>query len=137
MAILTLAAVSVVTAAPAGAVTGTVQFPRPATLVEHGLEVDVPVTVAVTCDEGYDLAIINVFVSQARGTAAVFGQGQSSPVSCAGEPQNLTVQVFGGVYHGGSALATAAVMQCRSEPDFGLTCAETQLIGRATIRIRG
>jgi hypothetical protein len=137
LAILTLAAVLVVTAGPATAATGSVQFPGKATRVAHGVALDVPLTVSVTCDEGFELAVVGVFVTQARGTAVVSGSGQSSTFTCTGETQNITVRVFGGVFHGGRALATAVVQQCRFEEGFGLVCTQTDIIINEEIQIRG
>jgi hypothetical protein len=136
VAILTLAAVLVVTAGPASAATGSVQFGT-ATRVANGVALDVPLTVSVTCDEGFDLAIVNLFVSQARGASVVSGEGRSSTITCTGETQNLTVRVFGGVFHGGTALANALVLQCRFEEGFGLVCTQTDIFVSEEIKIRG
>jgi hypothetical protein len=136
MAILTLAAVLVLAAGPAGAATGSLQVGPTATLVALGVALDVPVTASLTCDEGFDSGIVDVTVLQARGTAEVFGEGQSAPFACTGETQNLTVRVFGGVFHGGPALASAVVLQCQGVGQ-NLTCSFTDIRVNPQIIIRG
>jgi hypothetical protein len=134
--VLGLAAAVVATAGPASAATGSVQVGPTATLVANGVALDVPVTVSVTCDEGFDSGIVDVFVSQARGTVAISGEG-SGGFTCSGQTQQLVVRVFGGVYHGGPALATAVVLQCRVEEGFGEVCYYTDITVNQEIMIRG
>ena len=136
VAIVALAAVLVVTAGPATAATGSVDFGGTATRVANGVALDVPLTVSLTCDEGFDLAIVNLVVSQARGASVVSGSGQSSTFTCTGETQNITVRVSGGVFHGGPALATATVLQCGFQ-ELGLVCFLTGITVSEEIRIRG
>jgi hypothetical protein len=137
-AILTLAAVLVVTAGPANAATGSVQIGPTATLVTGGLALDVPVTVTLTCDEGFDSGLVQVFVRQARGTSVNFGEGSASFADCTGETQTFTVRVFGGVlFHGGRALASATLLQCGFNPDFGAFCSFTDISTNREIMIRG
>jgi hypothetical protein len=136
VAFLTLAAVLVVTAGPASAATGSVQVGPKATLVAHGVALDVPVTISLSCDEGFDVGLVDLFVVQARGTSVVFGSGQAT-FACTGETQNLTVRVFGGVFHGGTALATASLLQCRFEAGFGLVCYRTDISTNEEVMIRG
>jgi hypothetical protein len=137
VAILTLAAVLVVAAGPATAATGSVEFGGTATRVANGVALDVPLTVSLTCDEGFEFGAVDVSVTQPRGTSVVFGSGQSSTFACTGETQNITVRVFGGVFHGGPALATAVVQQCRFEEGFGLVCTQTDISSSEEIIIRG
>jgi hypothetical protein len=138
VAILTLAAILVVTAGPANAATGSVQVGPTATLVAGGTALDVPVTISLTCDEGFDSGIVDVFVTQARGTLAVSGLGTAS-FACTSETQNLTVRVFPfiGVFHAGPALANAALQQCRFEAGFGEVCYSTGISTSEVIMIRG
>jgi hypothetical protein len=100
------------------------------------LAVDVPVTVSLTCDEGFDFGVVDVFLSQARGTSAAFGSAESGPVACTGETQNLTVRVFGGVFHGGQALAGATVLQCQGVSP-NAVCEFTDIRTSQEIKIRG
>jgi hypothetical protein len=137
VAMLTLAAVLVVTVGPATAATGSVDFGDTATRLANGVALDVPLTVSVTCDEGFELAVVNVSVAQARGTSVISGSGQSSTFACTGETQNITVRVFGGVFHGGPAVATASVLQCRFVEGFGLVCTQTDINNSEEIIIRG
>src|SRR5918995_4561798 len=113
VAILAVAAVLVVTVLPATAATGSVDLGGTATRVANGVALDVPLTVSLTCDEGFEFGAVSVAVTQSRGTSVVFGSGQSSTFTCTGETQNITVRVFGGVFHGGPAVATAVVQGCR------------------------
>jgi hypothetical protein len=133
---LTLAAAVVATAGPASAATGSVQVGSTATLVATGVAVDVPVVVSLTCDEGFDSGVVDVFVAQARGTAAISGEGQAT-ISCTGETQKVVVRVFGGVFHGGPALANATLLQCRFEEGFGQVCYFTDISTSEEILIRG
>jgi hypothetical protein len=136
-AILILASVLVVTAGPASAATGSVQVGPTATRIAGGVALDVPVTVSLTCDEGFDSGLVDVAVVQARGTSRVFGEGTAS-FACTGETQNLTVRVGGGVFHGGSALAYAILLQCGFDPDFGaVVCSFTDISTSEVIMIRG
>ena len=138
VAILTLAAVLVLAAGPAGAAAGSIQVGPTARLVALGVALDVPVTVSLTCDEGFDSGIVDVTVLQARGTAEVFGEGQSATFACTGETQSLAVRVFasGGVFHGGPALANAVALQCQGVGQ-NLTCSFTDIRVNRQITIRG
>jgi hypothetical protein len=138
-AILVLVAILVVTAGPANAATGSVQVGQTATLVEGGTALDVPVTVSLTCDEGFDFGVVDVFVMQALRDTRVLGQGQSAPFACTGETQNLTVRVFsGGVFHRGPALANAVILECGFDPDFGdILCSRTDISTSEVIVVRG
>jgi hypothetical protein len=138
VAILTLAAVLVVTAGPASAATGSIQVGPTATLVANGAAVDVPLTVSLTCDEGFDSGVVNVFVTQTRGTSVVSGSAESGSFACTGETQNLTVRAFGGPFHGGPALVNATLLQCGFDPDFGaVVCSFTDISTSEEILIRG
>jgi hypothetical protein len=137
VAIVALAAVLVVTAGPATAATGSVDFGGTATRVANGVALDVPLTVSLTCDEGFEFGVVSVLVTQARGTSVITGSGQSSAFTCTGETQNITVRVSGvGVFHGGPALATATVLQCGFQ-ELGLVCFLTGITVSEEIRIRG
>jgi hypothetical protein len=137
VAMLTLAAVLAVTAGPATAATGSVEFGATATRVANGVALDVPLTVSLTCDEGFEFGEVNVAVTQARGTSVVSGSGQSSTFACTGETQNITVVVSGGVFHGGPALGSATILQCLFVEGFGLVCTQTDIFINEEIRIRG
>jgi len=84
--IVALATVLVVTAGPAGAATGSVQVGPTATRVAGRVALDVPVTVSLTCDEGFVVGLVDVSVVQARGTELIFGAGQAT-FACTGETQ--------------------------------------------------
>jgi hypothetical protein len=133
--VLALAAVLVLTAGPVGAATGSVQVGPTATRVVLGVAVDVPVTASLTCDEGFDVGLVDVFVVQARGTSLITGSGQTT-FACNGETQNLTVRAGGGVFHGGPALVTATLLQCQGV-GANLTCFFTDISTSEEIRIRG
>jgi hypothetical protein len=136
-AIVTFAAILVVTAGPANAATGSVQVGRTATLVAGGVALDVPVTITLDCDEGFDSGVVQLFVTQARGASVVSGEGAGS-FACTGETQTITVRAFGGVFHGGRALANAILLQCRFDPDFGaVVCFFTDISTSQEIMIRG
>jgi len=133
--IVALATVLVVIAGPAGAATGSVQVGPTATRVVLGVALDVPVTVSLTCDEGFDVGLVDVSVVQSRGTELIFGAGQAT-FACTGETQDLTVRVGGGVFHGGPALVNATLLQCQGE-GANLTCFFTDISTSEEIRIRG
>jgi hypothetical protein len=137
VAIVAVAAVLVVTAGPATAATGSVDFGGTATRVANGVALDVPLAVSLTCDEGFESGVVSVSVTQARGTSVISGSGQSSTFTCTGETQNITVRVFGGVFHGGRAVATGTVLQCRFQEGFGLVCTQTDITSSEEIIIRG
>jgi hypothetical protein len=124
-----------VTAGPASAVTGSVQAGPTATLVAHGVALDVPVTFTLTCDEGFEFGVVSLFVTQARGVSVVSGSSEET-FTCTGETQTITVRVFGGVFHGGTAVANARLLQCRVEEGF-LTCSQTDISSSDVIMIRG
>jgi hypothetical protein len=134
--VLTLAAAAVATAGPASAATGSVQVGPTAKLVANGVAVDVPVVVSLTCDEGFDSVFVDVFVSQARGTARISGEGWAT-IPCTGETQDVVVRVGGGVFHGGPALVYATLLQCRLEEGFGQVCYFTDISTSEEILIRG
>lgn len=137
LAILTVVTVLAVTAGQAAATTGSVQFPGPATRIAQGVALDVPVSVSVTCDEGYTLFYIQLGVGQARGNVGVSGSGFSPLFPCDGTVQNFTQRVTGGIFHAGTALATAVVEECQANPDFGYVCIQTDIIVSQVIKIRG
>jgi hypothetical protein len=133
--VLALATVLVVVAGPAGAATGSVQVGPTATRVALGVAIDVPLTVSLTCDEGFDVGLVDVFVQQSRGSTQITGSGQAT-FACTGEPQTLTVRVStGGVFHGGPALVTATLLQCQGV-GADLTCFFTDISTSEEIRIR-
>jgi hypothetical protein len=135
VAISALAAVLVLTAGPAGAATGSVQVGPTATSVANGVAVDVPLTISLTCDEGYDVGAVDLTVAQARGTSLITGSGFTT-FACTGETQNLTVRAGGGVFHGGPALVSASLLQCQGV-GADLTCFFTDITTSEEIRIRG
>jgi hypothetical protein len=137
VALLTLVVVLFVTAGSASAATGTIQVGS-ATLVARGAAVDVPVTVSLTCDEGFTSGIVQLFLSQAQGRTLATGEG-STQVSCTGETQTVTIRVFASSapFHGGSAIANATLLQCLVDPDFGLVCSFTDIRTSQVIRITG
>lgn len=137
VAVPALAAIFLLGAAPAGAITGSVQFTGPATLVAHGVAIDVPATASATCDAGYDFAILDIVVTQSRGTIGAYGESQSAAFPCDGQPHNLTTRLPGGIFHGGIALASAFILQCGGDPEFGLSCAYTDVHANQEIKIRG
>jgi hypothetical protein len=132
VAIVSLLAILVAVAGPAGAATGSVQLAPRARSVALGVALDVPVTVSLTCDEGFDSGSVDVVVTQ----SLVRGRGESAPFACTGETQNLTVRVFGGVFRPGSALASAELLECVGS---GITraCLFTDISTSREIRILG
>jgi hypothetical protein len=136
VALLALVAVLFVTAGSARAATGTIQVGS-ATLVARGAAVDVPVAVSLTCDEGFDTGLIQLGVSQAQGRTLAGGEG-AALVSCRGETQVVTVRVFASSapFHGGSALASARLLQCQSVGG-ELFCSPTGIGTSQEFRIRG
>jgi hypothetical protein len=135
VAILTLVAAGVVVAVPAGAATGSVQVGPTAALVANGVALDLPVTISLACDEGFTSGVVDVFVTQARGTEVIFGEGIAS-FTCTSEAQRLDVRVFGGVFHGGPALGAATLLQCRFEEGCGTVCYYTGISTNGEILIR-
>jgi hypothetical protein len=135
VAILGIAAVVAVTAGPASAATGSVQVGPTANIVARGVALDVPVTVSLTCDEGFDVGLVDLSVLQARGTAVIFGSGQQT-FTCTGVTQTVTVRAFGGVFHGGTALVTAGLLQCFNDAG-GLFCSRTDITTNEETQIRG
>jgi hypothetical protein len=135
VSILGIAAVVVVTAGPASAATGSVQVGT-ATRVAGGVALDVPVTVTLVCDEGFDVGAVDLSVSQARGTSVISAQGQRT-FPCTGDTQTVTVRVGGSnVFRGGTALAVASLQQCQ-DTEFGLLCASTGIFVSQEFKIRG
>jgi hypothetical protein len=131
-----LAALLVLAAGPAGAVTGSVQVGT-ATRVANGAAIDVPLTITLVCDEGLDTGAVNVFVAQSRGTSLVTGTAQAT-FPCTGETQTIVVRVVGGPFHGGPALVNAVLLQCGFDPDFGdVVCFFTDISTSEEILIRG
>jgi hypothetical protein len=133
--VLALAALLVATAGPAGAATGSVQVGPRAKRVALGVALDVPVTASLTCDVGFTTGLVDVVVVQSRGTVVTFGEGQAT-FACAGETQNLTVRVGGGVFHGGPALVNATLLQCQGV-GADLTCFFTDISTNREIIIVG
>jgi hypothetical protein len=136
VALLSLVVILFATAGSASAATGTIQVGS-ATLVARGAAVDVPVAVSLTCDEGFDVGILQLALSQAQGRTLASGEG-AAQVSCTGETQIVTVRVFSGnaPFHGGSALAIAGFLQCQSVGG-ELFCSPTGISISQEIRIRG
>jgi hypothetical protein len=130
--IVALAMVLVVTVGPAGAATGSVQVGPTATRVALGVALDVPITVSLTCDEGFDVGLVDVFVVQSRGTELIFGSGEAT-FACTDETHNLTVRVGGGAFHGGPALVSATLLQCQGV----VICYYTDISTSEEITIRG
>jgi hypothetical protein len=135
VAILSLAAILVVTAGSANAATGSLQVGT-GTRVAGGVALDVPVTVTLVCDEGFDVGAVDLSVAQARGTSVIFAQGQGT-FACTGDTQTVTVRVGGeNVFRGGRALATASLLQCQ-DTEFGLLCSSTGIFISQEFKIRG
>jgi hypothetical protein len=132
---LGLAVALLAIAGSAVAATGTVDIGSPADRVVGGVAVDVPVAVALTCDEGFTSAVVDVAVQQRRGQQVIFGQGQTI-FPCDGATHDLVVRAGGGVFTGGRALATATLLQCQGEGQ-NLTCFFTDISTSEEIRIRG
>jgi hypothetical protein len=132
---LGLAVALLAVAGSAVAATGTIDIGSSATRVANGVAVDVPLTVSLTCDEGFTSAVVDVAVTQRRGQQTVFGQGQTV-FPCDGETRDLVVRAGGGVFHGGRALATATLLQCQGEGQ-NLTCFFTDISTSEEILIRG
>jgi hypothetical protein len=130
-----LAALLVVAAGPAGAVTGSVQVGPTATFVAQGAAIDVPLTITLTCDEGFTTGAVNVFVAQSRGNALVTGDAQAI-FPCTGETQTVVVRVVGGPFRGGPALVTAALLQCQGA-GADLTCFFTDITTSEEVLVRG
>ena len=136
VAILGIAAVVVVTAGPASAATGSLQVGT-GTRVAGGVALDVPVTVTLVCDEGFDVGVVDLSVAQARGSSVIFAQGQSRTFACTGDTQTITIRVGGSnVFRGGNALAGASLLQCQ-DTEFGLLCSSTGIFVSQEFKIRG
>jgi hypothetical protein len=138
VALLSLVVVLFATAGSASAATGTIQVGS-GTLVARGVAVDVPVTVSLTCDEGFTSGFLDLVLSQAQGRNVARGEGFAQVPSCAGETQTVTVRVdaFSAPFRGGSALADAGLLQCQEEPGFGLVCSPTGIGTSQVILITG
>jgi hypothetical protein len=132
-----LVALLVVAAGPAGAVTGSVQVGPTATRVAAGAAIDVPLTITLVCDEGFDTGAVNVFVAQKRGTSLLTGTAQAT-FPCTGETQTVVVRVVGGPFHGGPAVVNATLLQCRFDPEFGdVVCFFTDISTSEEVLVRG
>jgi hypothetical protein len=136
VALLSLVVVLFAVAVSASAATGSIQV-GPASTVARGAAIDVPVATSLTCDEGFDVGIIDLHVSQAQGRTLATGEG-AAQVSCRGETQVMTVRVFSSnaPFHGGSALASARFLQCQSVGS-ELFCSPTGIGTSQEFRIRG
>jgi hypothetical protein len=135
VALLALLAFLLVTAGPANAQTGTIAVGPTAKLVARGVAVDVPLTVSLTCEEGFDVGLVEVTVVQAHGQGLVAGTGQET-FTCNGTTQTVTVRAAGNArFRGGSALVTAALLQCQ-DFDGGLLCEYVGIDTSEQIRIR-
>jgi hypothetical protein len=132
---LGLAVALLAVAGSAVAATGTVDIGSPATRVAGGVAVDVPLTVSLTCDEGFTSALVDAAVIQRRGQETVFGQGQTT-FPCDGATHDLVVRAGGGVFHGGRALARAELLQCQGEGQ-NLSCEFVGINTSEEIIIRG
>jgi hypothetical protein len=137
VALLSLLALLFITAGPANAQTGTIAVGPTAKLVARGAAIDVPLTVSLTCEEGFDVGIVEITVVQARGQRLVGGSGQET-FTCNGTTQTVTVRIAAGSapFHGGSALVTAALLQCQ-DFDGSFLCEPTAIDTSEEIRIRG
>jgi hypothetical protein len=137
VALLALVVALFATAGSASAATATIQVGS-GTLVARGAAVDVPVTVSLTCDEGFTSGFVNLFLSQAQGRTLATGGG-SAQVSCTGETQTATIRVFAdsAPFHGGSAIARAVLLQCQFESGWGLVCWQTDIITSQVFMIIG
>ena len=136
VALLALLALLVITAGPANAQTGTIEVGPTAKRVARGAAVDVPFTVSLTCEEGFDVGLVQVDVVQAQGQRLVRGSGEET-FTCNGTTQTVTVRAVAGnaPFHGGSALVTATLLQCQ-DFDGGLLCEPTGIDTSEQIRIR-
>lgn len=137
VALLSLLALLFITAGPANAQTGTIAVGPTAKRVARGAAVDVPLTVSLTCEEGFDVGIVQVDVVQAQGQRLVRGSGQET-FTCNGTTQTVTVRVaaLNAPFHGGSALVTAALLQCQ-DFDGSFLCEPTAIDTSEEIRISG
>jgi hypothetical protein len=137
VAVLALLAFLFATAGPANAQTGSIAVGPTAELVARGVAVDVPLTVSLTCEEGFDVGLVEVTVLQAHGQGIATGSGQET-FTCDGTTQTITVRAVAGTarFHGGSALVTAALLQCQ-DFDGGLLCEYVGIDTSEQIRIRG
>jgi hypothetical protein len=125
------------TAGPANAQTGTIAVGPTAKLVARGAAIDVPLTVSLTCEEGFDVGIVDVTVVQAQGQRLVTGSGQET-FTCNGTTQTVTVRAgaLNAPFHGGSALVTATLLQCQ-DFDGGFLCEPTGIDTSEEIKISG
>jgi hypothetical protein len=139
VALLTLVVALVATVGSASAATATMQVGS-GRLVARGAAVDVPVTVSVTCDDGFSSGVVQLFVSQGAGRFLASGEG-GAEVACTSGPQTVTARVFADSYsspfRGGSAVANATLLQCRVEEGWGQVCYPTDLHTSQVIRITG
>jgi hypothetical protein len=137
VALLALVVALFATAGAASAATGTMQV-GPGTLVARGAAVDVPLTVSLTCDEGFSSGVVQLFLSQAQGRILATGGG-SAQVSCTSETQTATIRVFAdsAPFHGGSVVARAAASQCQFESGWGLVCSPTDISTSQVTMITG
>jgi hypothetical protein len=136
--LLALLALLVITAGPANAQTGTIDVGPTAKLVAHGAAVDVPLTVSLTCEEGFTSGLVEVAIAQAQGQRLVFGgpaQVQFTP--CDGTTQAVTVRIFAGApFRGGPAVVNASLLQCFGEGQ-NLSCEGVGISTSEEIKIRG
>lgn len=137
VALLTLVVALVATVGSASAATATLQVGS-GTLVARGAAVDVPVTVSITCDDGFSSGVVQLFVSQSSGRSLARGEG-SAEVACTSGPQTVTARVFANStpFRGGSAVANATLLQCRVEEGWGQVCYYTDIGTSQVIRITG
>jgi hypothetical protein len=135
--LLALVAVLFVTAGPAAAQTGTIEVGPTARRVARGAAVDVPFTVSLGCEEGFDVGLVQASVVQAQGRRLVGGSGEET-FPCDGTTQTVSLRVVAGnaPFHGGSALVTASLLQCQ-DFDGGLLCEPVGIDTSQQIRISG
>jgi hypothetical protein len=100
-----------------------------------GAAVDVPLTITLTCDEGFTTGAVNVFVAQSRGNALFTGNAQAT-FPCTGEAQTVVVRVVGGPFRGGPALVNAALLQCQGA-GADLACFFTDISTSEEVLVRG
>jgi hypothetical protein len=137
VALLFLLALLFITAGPANAQTGTIAVGPTAKLVARGAAADVPLTVSLTCEEGFDVGIVEVTVLQAQGRRLVTASGQET-FTCNGTIQTVTVRAvaLNAPLHGGSALVNADLLQCQ-DFDGSFLCEITGIDTSEEIRISG
>jgi hypothetical protein len=137
VALLTFVVVLFVATVSASAATGSIQVGTTAKLVAGGVAVDVPLTVSLTCDEGFEVGIVEASVVQAHGGTLTSGSGQET-FTCNGAPQTVTLRAFAGTrpFHGGRALVNADLLQC-IDFDGSFLCELTGITTSEEIRISG